>query len=733
MSRPLTKRRMSVGHLSSRPALLLMCGWLGALSLAGCFGQSPKVDVHKLVCEKDSQCPKDHRCETKFNPGICCAIGDLSCGGDAGTSSDGSVKSGDGPSDGLARDQDVGDTPRIGSSAETRDAIDSEGLSPTADAGGSADTFIANDSQLWDGLAPPDSRVNPDGAHLDTSTSKADTGAVVPGPDGGPDARADVRVDLRLDLASPDLPGVDLASPDLPRIDLPADTRLVVESPKIVSFTAEPSIISRGSQATLTAVFTGGTGSVSGGVGVIESGVGAPTGALSSDKTFTLTVTNSQGEMVTLDASVKVVPLPTITSFVANPLHVISGNATTLTSVFADGTGTIDHGVGEVTSTIGVSVIPTAATTVYSLTVSNQAGDKETKTATVTLEGFIPTGSMSVGRRDHTATLLNNQKVLIAGGNTSSTGASLATAEIYDPGTGKFTATTGSMTVGRQLHTATLMIDGRVLLVGGMSDPDTVVDSAEIYDPTTNRFTAVSAAMSSARAGHAATRLKDGRVYFVGGYSTSDSFTSELSTVESFNPSTEAFNTGLGMLVPRPYGPTVTLLNDDRILVVGGANVAVADNPGAEIASGTIPMFSAVDYDLRTFATATLMPGGQVLVTGGGAMRVGQVATAALFDPNSKTFTDTTGNMTTARMFHTATPLSESKVLIVGGRNASGVRADADIYEAGSFTNVSSLMSTVRFHHTATRLSNGWVLVTGGGTDTSNTSPASASADLYIE
>jgi hypothetical protein len=259
-----------------------------------------------------------------------------------------------------------------------------------------------------------------------------------------------------------------------------------------------------------------------------------------------------------------------------------------------------------------------------------------------------------------------------------------------------------------------------------------VVNSAEIYDPTTNRFTAVSAAMSSARAGHGATRLKDGRVYFAGGYSTSDTAASALATVESFNPSTSTFSTGLAMLVPRPYGPTVTLLNDDRILVVGGANVAVSTNPGAEIASGTVPMFSSVDFSRRTFETATLLPSGQVLVTGGGAMSVGMVASAALFDPTSKTFTTTTGSMTTARMYHTATPLTGSKVLIVGGRNSSGVRADADIYEADAFTNVTSLMSTVRFHHTATRLSNGWVLVTGGGIDTANTSPASTTADLYV-
>src|SRR4029077_9281315 len=122
---------------------------------------------------------------------------------------------------------------------------------------------------------------------------------------------------------------------------------------------------------------------------------------------------------------------------------------------------------------------------------------------------FTPTGSMSTARQAHTATLLSNGKVLIAGGGNSTSG-ELASAELYDPSTRTF-STTGSMTNPRYSHTATLLNSGKVLVAGGYGPMPTcqtapVLNTAELYDPTTGTFTATGS-MGTPRFNHTATLL----------------------------------------------------------------------------------------------------------------------------------------------------------------------------------------------------------------------------------
>ena len=154
----------------------------------------------------------------------------------------------------------------------------------------------------------------------------------------------------------------------------------VVAAPVIVGFLAANPIIASGSSATLTAIFTGGTGAVNNGVGTVTSGA-ATTVTPAATTTYTLTVTNAAGVAVTQNVTVTVVTAPVINSFIAAKTTILAGSGTTLTANFSGGTGTVDNGVGSVTSGNSVTVVPVSTMT-YTLTVTN-SGTSVTKAVTV--------------------------------------------------------------------------------------------------------------------------------------------------------------------------------------------------------------------------------------------------------------------------------------------------------------------------------------------------------------
>jgi hypothetical protein len=336
--------------------------------------------------------------------------------------------------------------------------------------------------------------------------------------------------------------------------------------------------------------------------------------------------------------------------------------------------------------------------------------------------GWSATGAMTEAREYPTATLLLDGRVLVAGGRGGgSTFNPLVSAEIYDPRTRSWTAT-GSMAEAHSLHTATLLRDGRVLVTGGQGwrgGRYQDVASAELYDPSTGSSTATGT-MLKARFSHTATLLPDGKVLVTGGSAMDNTPPYMLASAEVWDPSSGTW-TATGSMTGARTGHTATLLPDGTVLVAGGlgtggnlaASVELYDPiRGTWTATGSMT-------EARIGHTATLLLGGIVVVAGGGA----SPTSAELYDPSSGSWT-ATGSMTEGRYGHTATVLLDGTVLVAGGSGP----ASAEVYDptTESWT-ITGDMIEARIGHTATLLLGGTALVAGGY----GSSGQMASAELY--
>ena len=277
------------------------------------------------------------------------------------------------------------------------------------------------------------------------------------------------------------------------------------------------------------------------------------------------------------------------------------------------------------------------------------AGDIAVNTTEIfvsTNGSFLTVGSLTTARSSHTATVLPDGRVLIAGGCTGG-GPCLAgdaditaTAELFDPRTNTFTPT-GSMSTPRVSHTATLMPNGTVLIVGGQTNfAGTTLASCEIFDPALNNFSTPCANLAFGRAGHTSTLLHTGRVFIAGGYGTNSLFTV---TTELYNFATNNWSSGAALITKRGFH-TATQMGNQKLLITGGVNEKnFQENQGllesAEIYDPNANSFSpaAVMSQRRAFHTSTLHADGSVIVFGGLANITTSFFTGALnFEANSR-------------------------------------------------------------------------------------------------
>jgi hypothetical protein len=404
--------------------------------------------------------------------------------------------------------------------------------------------------------------------------------------------------------------------------------------PTIVSFSANQPDFRMGERARLTAVFSGGTGRIEPGVGPVQSGVPVDTPALEGDVTLRLVV-EAPGQ----PAAARVLALPVHHRdrlVPAGSFHSAYHSAVEL----PDGSVLIVGGWrgGRVHSAAIDRFDPGSGT-------------------------FTPVGAMATGRAWPRPVVLDDGKVLIAGGETNA--ASGITFELFDPAAGTVVPA-GVPVRNRVGHTATRLPDGRVLIAGGLED-----DTAELWDPVTRTARPVDARLSNPREWHTATLLADGRVLLVGGYTMSNRYW----LAELFDPRTEQFT---------PIGAPRT--------------------PGVDAL--------ALHFAHRMTDGSVLVAGGEGFTPGEAAVR--PTAVVQRFDPATLQFTPLAG-LLIPRTLMAGVALADDRVLLFGGIAADeSFLASGEMYRAGRSPAPAASLVAGRAWHTVSRLPGGRVLIVGG-------------------
>ncbi len=321
---------------------------------------------------------------------------------------------------------------------------------------------------------------------------------------------------------------------------------------------------------------------------------------------------------------------------------------------------------------------------------------------------LLPVFKMGARRAAHTATLLANGQVLIAGGfqQEGTSEVAIASTEIYDPDTHTF-APTGNMNEARDGHTATLLPDGQVLIVGGWNQSGRTA-TAELYDPQMGTFR-YTASMVAPRQGMTATPLKNGQVLIAGGDSARNT---PQRIAQVYDPATHTF-AWTGSLNVGRSAHTATLLSDERVLLVGGSSGSNMVLDSAEIYDPTTGKFTLTGRlsMVRYKHAAVLLQDGNVLVVGGSNQNdwTGKYTTAEIYDVKTGQFTRSADlNRERFKLADAAVSLDNGDILVGGNRQLEVFDAQSRRFILGKRLDNDYYFSVM------TRLKNGHVLITGG-------------------
>jgi Galactose oxidase, central domain/Kelch motif len=332
---------------------------------------------------------------------------------------------------------------------------------------------------------------------------------------------------------------------------------------------------------------------------------------------------------------------------------------------------------------------------------------------------LAPAAPMLEPRSGHSATLLPDGKVLIAGGMRRNQDF-YKSAELYDPATGKFQPT-GEMSIGRVGHIAVLLRSGKVLVAGGWVGSGGT-DSAELYDPATGKFVAISK-MTVRRGRPSATLLAGGDVLIAGGEERDNE---SLASAEIFHLKTLSFQP-TGSMHHARVSHTATLLGDGMVLIAGGYAGGVSAS--AELYDPKRGVFTEIGGlgTARCKHTAGLLPDGRVLIAGGSDSRGwnGNLSSAEIYDPRTGKFTATSAmNDSRFKLPDEAVQLASGKLVIAGGSR------EVEVFDPGSgkFLVVPGQMNDKWHYLSETKLGDGSVLLAGGYP---NSDQATAQAWVY--
>jgi outer membrane protein assembly factor BamB len=330
---------------------------------------------------------------------------------------------------------------------------------------------------------------------------------------------------------------------------------------------------------------------------------------------------------------------------------------------------------------------------------------------------------MTAKRESHTAVLLNNGDILVAGGATE--GVILSTCELWDDLTGIWGPTMTPMGDARRDHSGILLQDGTVLVAGGQTTAGAYIRSCEIYNPSTGIWT-LTDSLAVCRGGHVAVRLHNGKVMVSAGLGAAGF----LKSCEIYDPVTGTWSL-TDTLNGIRQSHAVTVLQDGRLLSTGGCYYG----------TGMQYLASCDIYDTVTsdwiacnpmsigkyWHTATLMTDGRVLVAGG-RDSTGFTSDCEVFDPSTGLWAPI-ASMIVQKGRHTSTLIESNSILVTGGENATGILSFGEVYNVltGQWT-LAGQMSSVRSLHSATLLPGSRTLIIGG-TDGTFSLP---SCEMYV-